>query len=190
MDDKTEFILNAANDTQGTIRAIDVKVGALLTGLLIPITFLGRIWNHLIHLSETTSPVIAMTIGSTFLIMWLLAVLMLVRTLSAIDNPASHIHKPDDCIGSFYGGGLFTLGPLDTIFNRKSIRSTKSLQEFLGEYPASTQEINRELAFEHLKLIYIRDIKLHRFKFALRLATIWLLLGLGAYLLSKYSLVN
>jgi len=51
MDSRSEFILAAINDAQATIRSIDVKVAALLTGLLIPIASIGKIWSYLIQLS-------------------------------------------------------------------------------------------------------------------------------------------
>jgi len=185
MDKKNDFILAAINDTQAIIRAIDVKVAALLMGLLVPLSSLGKIWNHLVHISSITTNYFAIAIGSAFLVTWLMAVLSLVRTLSAIDNPANHIVNSNDHKGVFYGGGLFQFGWVDALFNRDVIKANKDVSVYSKGYPCDENEVASELCFEHMKLIYIRDIKLHRFKFSLNVALVWLLFGMCIYLYSK-----
>ncbi len=185
MDRKSDFILSSIQDAQATIRSIDVKVAALLTGLLVPISSLGKIWNHLVHISSLTSNILAVLIGVIFLLFWLAAIVSLVRTLSAIDNPADHIINSSNYKGIFYGGGLFQFGWLDVLLNRSVIKANKDVVTFSQAYPDNEEEIISELSFEHMKLIYIREIKLHRFKSSLKIAFIWLILGMSIYLYSK-----
>ncbi len=185
MNNKSDFILSAIHDAQATIRSIDVKVIALLTGLLVPISSLGEIWNHLVHISLLTSLNFAVLTGVIFLLFWLAAISSLVRTISAIDNPADHIVNSSEYKGIFYGGGLFQFGWLDVLLNRSVIKANKDILAFSQDYPGNEDEIVSELSFEHMKLIYIREIKLHRFKSSLKVAFIWLVLGITIYLYSK-----
>jgi len=185
MDKKSDFILSAIHDSQSTIRSIDVKVAALLTGMLVPISSLGKIWNHLVHISSLTSNCVAILIGTSFLLLWLIAILSLVRTLSAIDNPADHIVNSSEYKGIFYGGGLFRFGWLDVLLNRSVIKANKDVAAFSQTYPDNENEIVSELSFEHMKLIYIREIKLYRFASSLKIAFVWLVMGIAIYLYSK-----
>jgi len=185
MDSRSEFILAAINDAQATIRSIDVKVAALLTGLLIPIASIGKIWSYLIQLSTLTTLSISIVVGGIFIGSWLAAVFSLVRTISAIDNPALHIVNSGSHKGVFYGGGLFEFGWLDVLLNRSIVKASKDVPTFSQDYPSNEDDTISELTFEHMKLIYIRDIKLHRFKISIRVAFVWLLLGVGIYLYSK-----
>jgi hypothetical protein len=185
MSDKKSFILVAINDAQSTIRAVDVKVGALLAGLLLPLSSVGNILTHVVNVSTLSNKNTAVILGLTFLIFWLLAVSSLIRTLSAINNPANHIVNSENYKGLFYGGGLYNFGWLDTLLNRSIIKANKDVDAFLQCYPNSEEEVVSELTFEHMKLVYIRELKLFRFKASLRLAFIWLLIGMGIYFYSK-----
>lgn len=187
MDNKAQFILAAINDTQAIIRAVDVKVAALLTGMLIPLSSLGKMWSHLSNIYSFSQSNAVFFVGAVFFLIWLITVFSLVRTMSAIDNPASHIVNSSGCKGAFYGGGLYEFGWLDVVLNRSIVKAGKDVASFSRDYPVTENEIESELSFEHMKLIYIREIKLHRFKCSMRIATMWLLLGLGIYSCSKFG---
>ncbi|HGS4749595.1 TPA: hypothetical protein ACMDRF_002421, partial [Vibrio cholerae] len=88
MDSKSDFIMAAIQDCQATIRATDVKVGALLTGLLLPFSQISQIWKYLEQLSTLIE---CRAVIYLFFVLWLLAIYSLVRTISAIDNPSNHI---------------------------------------------------------------------------------------------------
>ncbi len=184
---KGDFILAAINDTQATIRAIDVKVAALLTGLLIPLSSLGKIWAHLAHVYSASNSNLTILVGAIFVTAWLIAVLSLVRTMSAIDNPSVHIVNSNKYKGSFYGGGLFEFGWPDVLMNRRIIKAGKDVSSFSQDYPVNDEDVISELTFEHMKLVYIREMKLHRLKYSVRIATFWLITGLGIYVYSKMS---
>ncbi|HZX18850.1 MAG TPA: hypothetical protein VFF22_18525 [Pseudomonas sp.] len=82
---------------------------------------------------------------------------------------------------------MFEFSIPDSIFNRKEIKATKDVKSFLAEVPHTPDEINEELAFEQMKLIYIRDIKLYRLKTGVNLALLWLVVGTTSFLISKLS---
>lgn len=186
MHKKIEFIEAAISDTQATIRATDVKVGVLLAGMLLPISSLGKIWNHFVHLSSLSAPWIAIIIGVIFFLMWIIAIVSLVRTISAIDNPSAHIINSGDFNGSFYGGGLYRFNLPDAILNRAIIKANKDVLKFSNEYPENENSIILELTFEHMKLIYIREIKLYRLNIALITSSAWFIIGITVYAISKF----
>ena len=182
MDNKTHFIAAAIQDCQATIRATDVKVGALLAGLLLPFSQISHIWGYLEALGLLIDTY-AFTLFFFFL--WFSAIFLLVRTISAIDNPASHIVNEGTCKGAFYGTKLYDFCFFDSFLNRKVVKAKKDITNFSSAYPNSKQEINLELSFEHMKLIYIREIKLYRLQFALRLSATWFFIGMCAFIYFK-----
>lgn len=183
--EKIDFIAIAINDTQSTIRAIDVKIGALLTGMLLPVSALGKIWAHLNHISLATNLAIVIIIGLLFFVFWVSIVLLLVRAISAIDSPTNHIINSNQHNGAFYGAYLYKFGWKDVILNRSKNKATKEVHQFVDDYPDSAEKIVLALTFEHMKLIYIRDMKLFRLNLALKIGFIWLSLGIGIYIYSK-----
>mgnify|MGYP001471599962 FL=1 len=185
MDSKSTFILAAIHDAQSTIRSTDVKVATLLAGLIIPIASIDTMWGYWANISALTTTCIPDLIGIAFLVTWLLAFMSLVLTISAISNPASHIVNSNSQKGSFYGGKLFEFGWADMLLNRSTIRANKDIVAFYQDYPSTEDETILELAFEHLKLIYIRDIKLHRLRLSIKVLFVWPLLGFGIYFYSK-----
>lgn len=186
MDNKTDFILAAVSDAQATIRSIDTKIGVLLAGLLLPFSSMGKIWNHLVNIASGSCPLISILIGIAFFSLWTLTITSLIRAISAIDNPSKHIISSNEFKGVFYGGGYYQLGFIDAFFNRSLIKADRDVTTQLTNYPATQGSIDEELAFEHLKLIYIRDIKVHRLNCALEMASIWFILGVAIYVFSKF----
>jgi hypothetical protein len=188
--DKSKFILNAILDTQATIRAIDVKIGYLLAALLVPFALLGRIWAHLFNIHATLPFHIGDLLFFAFLLTWVFSILCLIRALSAIDNPAIHIINYRNYSGIFYSGGLYEFEFFDSFQNRKSIRASDNVVSFLAKVPDSEINIQNELAFEQMKLIYIREIKLYRLKIGIRIAAFWFLIGLFSFTLSKFHAID
>lgn len=182
MDERSSYIIAAINDAQSTIRATDVKVGALLAGLLLPLNYLDDIWDY--ALSDYTPYWLGITVF-VFISLWAIAVFVLVKTISAVDNPSNHISGSDICIGSYYGGGMYNFKYLDALINRTSSSSKKNLMDFSSEYPNDHNEIHLELSFEHMKLIYIRDIKLYRLNIAIKVSILFVWTGIMIYIYSK-----
>ena len=187
MDDKTSFLAGSILDTQTTIRAIDVKIGAILVGLLAPFASFGRVWEHFMHICRVDPAFLGIGLSMVFFLTWILSVFSLVRALSAIDNPAIHIINSGKYRGSFYGGGLYIFGLWDAFFNRPMIKASKDVGTIVSEAPDTKDQIIEELAFEQLKLVYIRDIKLFRLETGINLALVWLGVGVISFLYSKFG---
>lgn len=185
MDNKTAFIAGAILDIQSTIRAIDVKIGALLAAVLIPFSNLGRICAHFQNISQNYNKSLILVLLVLFFSSWMLSIIALIRGLAAIDNPAKHIVNSSNYKGSFYGANLYNFGFLDCFLNRSVIKANKDVSTFELDIPDSKNKIEGELVFEQLKLIYIRDAKLHRLKWGVNCASLWFVLGLISYVISK-----
>lgn len=179
----------AIMDTQATVRAIDVKVAALLVCVLAPLTSANRIFAHLGHFGIQSPKWLFMALAVLFLLAWLLALIAMVRAIGAIDNPSQHIINTSNCKGTFYGGGLYNLSVVDVFLNRDIIKAAKDPLSFAAQLPTTDKELEVELVFEQMKLAYIRDIKLNRLNWGLRFSLLWLLLGIGIFLSSKYLIV-
>jgi hypothetical protein len=189
MHNKSTFLAAAITDTQATIRAIDVKVAAILVGLLAPLQNLHRVFSHLENFSGESPRWAYISASSAFVACWLLALFALVRAIAAIDNPAKHIINNGNCTGAFFAGGLYGLKIPDAFFNREEIKASKDPLSFAALLPVDETEIERELVFEHMKLAYIRDVKMHRLKWGVTFSILWVILGVAIYLASKYVVV-
>ncbi len=182
MDERNSFIMAAINDAQATIRATDVKVGALLAGLLLPLSYLGAIWDY--ALSDYT-PGWLMFLVFILFTLWIVSISVLVRTISAVGNPSRNISGAGDCSGCFYGADLYDFTLRNTLLNTESNKSRKDVIAFSNDYPTSQKDICTALSFEHMKLIYIRDIKLYRLDASLKITVIFVFLGIITYILTK-----
>ncbi len=186
MDNTVSFMRDSILDIQSTIRALDTKVAALLVVLLAPLSNLGKIINHvdnyLIKYPDNWHLVVVMF----FAVSWALALIASIRVISAIDNPAGHIINADEYSGVYYSGGLFNPSIIDVFFNSSTLKASRDVESHLAIFPNDETSVKQELAFEQLKLVYIRDIKLVRFKFSLHAIYVWMTLGLFIYLLSRF----
>lgn len=175
--DKFEFLHSAIQDTQQNIRAIDFKIGALLAGLIVPFPQIREIFKYLTinefwwqHAS-----------AAIIFVMWLITVLILLLALSAIDNPSKHISDNTNQKGLYFGGGLFNFKLLN-IFWRTNNFATKSVRDYKNEIEDTSLDISKELAYEHLKLIYIRDLKIFRLRHAIVLIFVLIIVGSISFL--------
>jgi len=186
MDKKSDFILAAIVDIQATIRAVDVKIAALLVGLLAPVANLDKVF-HVFDKVHSKDPKIMLAAMLIFLLLWLLAASSLAMAIGAISNPAPRINGHEAMKGAFYAGYLFEFGILDVFLNRGLVRANKDIDKFDEDIPINSVEIERELVFEQMKVAYIRDIKLQRFKWGFRLSCTWVLISTLICVYSKYG---
>ena len=170
--DKFEFLHSAIQDTQQNIRAIDFKIGALLAGCIVPFPQIREIFKFL-TLNELWWQ---QALATIILAIWLLTVVILLLALSVIDSPSKHINDSTDQKGLYFNAGLFKFN-LFNIFWRTNNFSKKSVQDYKNEIEDTTLDISKELAFEHLKLIYIRDLKIFRLRHAVVLIFILIIVG-------------
>ena len=169
---KFEFLHSAIQDTQQNIRALDFKIGALLAGCIVPFPQIREIFKFLTANELWWQQIVATVI----LAIWLLTVIILLSALSAIDNPTRHISDNIQQRGIYFGAGRFKFKILN-IFCRTNNFAVKSVQDYKDEIEDTTLDITKELAFEHLKLIYIRDLKIFRLRHAIVLIFILIIVG-------------
>jgi hypothetical protein len=183
---RVAFIQSAMKDVQATIRAIDTKVAALLVLLLLPFAKIDRIFAHIDRLHCSQPKYLFLPLSIAFLGAWLISLISLVRAIGALDNPASHIPNSHKQKGTYYGGGIFNFCILDAFINRKSVKAHRDAAAFLKDIPQSVEDIELELVYDFMKTVYIRDLKANRLRWGMRVAGIWLLLGIYIFLASRY----
>lgn len=175
--DKFEFLHSAIQDTQQTIRALDFKIGALLAGSIVPFPKIREIFEFLTETGLWWQEALAWII----FIVWLLMVFILLAALSAIDNPSKHINDGYAYKSYYYGGGTFKFNIVNGFF-RTDVRTERTVQQYTEELNNPKFPFLKELSFEHLKLIYIRDLKFYRLKFAVILIAVLIILGSLSFL--------
>lgn len=175
---KITFLYAAIADAQGTIRATDPKIAALMVILSIPLTKLGSIYrdcHDLIRNENACVSYMAFLLTIIFGFLWVLSYWSALRALNPVDNPTDHIDgsKPT---GVFYSGGLFQPGFWAASF-KCFTRSKQQIQHQLDQIPNSSEDLVKELTFEHMKLVYIRTIKMKRLGYAFDFGRAWILIG-------------
>lgn len=108
-----------------------------------------------------------------------------IKSITAIDNPSNHIINASDFKGIYYSGYLFETNYSDIFLNREELKSSKDVLTHYADFSNDAEEIARELAFEQMKLIYIRDIKICRFNFSIVATLSCLITGFFIYMYSK-----
>ncbi|MBP2844731.1 hypothetical protein J8655_04405 [Dickeya oryzae] len=171
---KIEFLYQSINDTQATIRAIDVKIGFLFVVIFLPLAAIENISKALLILwaSPYHFGAISVLVG----IMWLMSVYFLFKSLSAITDIRKHMIGvvPDD---NFFKGGMPYLS-LWHIFSIDNVRADKSVDDFLSGLPLDEKGLLLELASEKMKVSLIRNVKALRVKICTNLTLLWLAFGM------------
>lgn len=186
MDRKIEFLYDSIHDIQSTIRAIDTKVATLLLVLSIPLTNVETIVNHLDKFLSKGYGIFGWILVVIFAISWALSLIAAARAISAIDKPLNHIINSERFKNTYYGGGLYKMGFLDIFLNRDSLKASKDVNSYYRDFPEQDLDTAKELIFEQMKLVYIRDIKICRFNFSIQATYSGFALGLTMYLVSKF----
>ncbi|HCD1132057.1 TPA: hypothetical protein JD648_RS04580 [Morganella morganii] len=171
---KVEFLYQSINDTQATIRAIDVKVGFLFVVIFLPLAAIDGISKALLELwnSQYHYGFIAICVGC----FWLLSVFFLFKSLSAITDIKKHMigEIPND---TFFKGGMPNLG-IRNLFSISDVRAEQSPKEYLDDIPKNEDEILLALAHEKMKVSLIRNVKTLRVNVCTNLTLVWLSLGM------------
>lgn len=107
--ERINFHYQAIIDVQGTIRAIDTKMGFLLLILLAPFQSIGLIHVHIAHLLTRVlhptciiSSIVLALILLIFIFSWFLSFATALKAVLAINNPNTHIKNSDGCNNSFF----------------------------------------------------------------------------------------
>jgi hypothetical protein len=160
---QTRFLYAAILDTCAIIRAIDTKVAAVFVSLALPFTKLSAIWEvaenclgQTYGLLTTIVPIVI----CIFALSWGAGFAAALRTFLHVDNPAEHIsgERPP---GRFYNADLFRLSAWSIFFSPRT-DSTLQFNAFFAQLPASDEACRKELAYELMKLVYIRSVKMKR----------------------------
>lgn len=171
---KIEFLYQSINDTQATIRALDVKIGFLFVVIFLPLAAIDGISKALVALwaSPNHYGIVSIFVG----VCWIFSVYFLFKSLSAITDIKKHMIGviPND---TFYKGGIPNLG-FSNVFTIYNLRAEKSVSDFLAQLPNDDVGIMSELASEKIKVSLIRDVKTLRVKVCTNLTLIWLAVGM------------
>ena len=178
LDNSIMFLSTSIADVQGTIRHLDAKVNYLMVVLATPFLKLEAIYQKCLFLLNLSNPWLVWTYAvliSGFALSWALASWTSLQALAAIDNPEKRV-SGDRPGGIFYAATLFKLRFIDAFFNRR-VESEYESRAHLKAIPETQAEIQSELALEHMKLVFIRCIKLHRVRYAYWFCRAWIALG-------------
>ena len=180
MSETKEFLYQSITDTQATIKAIDVKLGFLFVLAFMPLTLLSTITPCISNLWK---------FGLLFQIMliinfiaWFLSLIYIFFSLTSISDPNDHISGPRPA-GLFYGKNLFKTENIN-LFSTIKITCNYTVDNLFSALP-SGDEIIRELAYEKIKITYIREIKISYYARSTKLILTWLCLGLILYITSS-----
>lgn len=193
-----QYIYSSISDIRSTIRAIDTKISALTVIITFPLSNAPNIVNSIIDFYNYISfKCLTIPVIFLFIISWVLSIFIAIKGLSAIDNPAKHILRKEfnfklnylpPLQENYYSGYLYNFKFKDAICNRKDLKSSIDFETYYSNFLQIT--INKELIFEQMKLVYIRDIKLHRLKFVIYFIFFWLFAGAVIYLGSRCDLLE
>lgn len=172
--------LESIKDIQGTIRAIDAKIGILLAALAFPLKDVAERYISL-HSTGISAASVVLTLA---VISYGFGILLAVLTLSGIGG--AHFHATGSGhFNTFYASGLFNLHFGDAIFRRGEVRSSMTVQQFAEEIPKTCESMTIDLSAEIMQLAYIRDLKLIRQRYAFLFTGTAFLLGFIGFALLK-----
>jgi len=172
--------LESIKDIQGTIRAVDAKIGILLAALAFPLKDVAERYIA----SHSSGISFASVFFTLAIISYGLGILLSVLTLSGIGG--SHYHATGTRhFNTFYAAGLFRLNFIDALFRRKEMRSTMSVEKFVDEIPKTCDRMLLDLAAEIMQLAYIRDLKILRQRYAFLFTGIAFSFGFFGFALMK-----
>ena len=179
LDRKEFFIYQSIVDTQATIRAMDVKIGFLFIIIFMPLAGIEKILDIAVEVFKKDSNFIWMIVS--IFMLWLLSLGVLFRGVIATSNPSACVSGSEGVAGIFFNGGLYKLSFIDNFINLNA-KSEKNISSCLSDVPGDMDSAIKELMFELMKLAYIRDVKIKRFSFCVRLVLAWILLSVMTYI--------
>ncbi|MCZ4061102.1 hypothetical protein O3W44_21410 [Pantoea sp. LMR881] len=184
MSDKTiEFLYESINDTQATIRAIDVKIGFLFVIVFLPLAAISEITAGAKQLWALNVYYDFALIATT--LAWVLSIAFLFSCVKALNKIDKHItgNQPLDI---FYSGGVEPIYFL-SLMKSKDIRSKLKIEEYISQLPKTDSDLINHLSFEKMKVSLIREFKSCKSRMCTNLILIWLSLGVVLSICLKYG---
>jgi hypothetical protein len=188
MRSRLDFLSAAVAEAQATIRALDVKLAALLVAALVPVPLLASIAECFAGIYKAWGNDFVGITLIVFCCAWSLSIVCFSLAIGAISSPAARVRSAASYTGSLFSPGLYRFTLLDALANRDAVLSQLEPSAHLQRLPSAEAEIESELSFEHLKLIYIRDIKLLRLRWGFRFAASASVIGAVLYAIGRYHL--
>jgi hypothetical protein len=186
---KAMFLTNSVIDAQATIRALDFKGYVLLLLLTLPFTKMELMAPAIASLWSTARPllrcssVILTLIGT---VGWIFALVFALMALGAVRDPTAHVALDDKKDGSYRASGIFfaakefSFSFWTALFGDSSVRSATSPGAFAAKLPNADQ-LQQEMAYEHLKLGFILARKLACTRYGMSAASGWLVCGVALW---------
>lgn len=163
------FLYASIADAQAAIRAVDTKLSIILVLLSIALTK-GDILLQIYKAGIPKSQSLCVAATMLFIVAWAAGMWSTFMGLAAIDNPTNHICNITTK-GTFYSSRTFTPGFIDSLYNRQP-PSKSDFGILRDRLPQNAEQAIDELAFEQMKLAYIRAIKIKRCNVAYRSAAL------------------
>lgn len=158
---KLVFMYASINDIQAVNRVIDAKLAGIIAILSLPFVKLDVFFGGAMALVAKLD-YFGLLLICVICLLWLASFLVVVKGLFAIDNPSTHINGAGES-GVFYSGDLFTTYKFrDNFFRRSDLLSKRTLPKHVEALPTTYSRLVEELAFEQMKLCYIRGLKIKR----------------------------
>jgi hypothetical protein len=166
---RLDYLYAALEDTQETIRAIDIKSGFLFLLLCAPAPVVDKIIDAAPNFQQ--APVLLRLLIISTSIVWALSGFALFMAVAAIGNAASRTRGAVPS-GTYFGADIFNLDWTDSFTDRGRYANFDVISE-AARLPKDETAIIEELVYEKIKLTYIRQLKMKRFDTASRLAAVW-----------------
>lgn len=175
---KVEFLYQSISDSQGTIRALDVKLGFFFVVIFLPLVALKEIMD----IYKVIEGVCYYFIPSLISVLaWVTSFLSLFFSALSIGNPMNKIDTSiddlsEDTKSAFYNGNVFQLNILSLV-NSRLVKVRKNLREKTSSLPSDMSKLIYVLSLESMKLSYIREVKIYRINICMYATLVWIFLG-------------
>jgi hypothetical protein len=178
------FLYQSISDIQGTIRQLDLKANAVLVFLTLLLTVTNHIGSAIASILGSHAW-LGYFFAATIPGLWLIAICCCYTALNAVFDPAGKIdHDLGQVSGVFFGARQFRFNNIGVLLLAAFPKTKPSLEQFTKRLPSSETGLHGELAFEQLKLFYIRDVKAIRLRVALGAAFLCLLFSAIAWIVA------
>lgn len=192
---KTDFLYKAIEDTRDTIRFIDTKSAGLVVVVALVVGIDINFFEKFLDLFSTFSILFKSVIFTYFIsifISFIVILFLAIKTIQSQTNPEEHI-----TLNNYESKKIFYLSDLhlqkgDYFFNRKGLKLFCSFNEIKTRLDSlkTSEDILNELIVIHLKLSFIKELKVRRLNLAFRLFYFFLIFSIVLILIYLRLSIN